>query len=350
MKAVTIVPLMLLATISAVMVFSVVSNHGQAVPQDIIAKYQVWQAKFGKLYATPSESHYRLKVFADSCALVDSDNDSYNRNLALLNEPPVTAPMFEINQFSDLTEAEFIAQYTGAKLPDTLEVLPEAPEALETNLASAPVNLGQTAYQYRVRDQGSCGSCWAFSTIAQVEKLYFDYNRSQIDFSQRELVDCDSSNFGCSGGWPQNALKYIISNGINTSSAYPYHQGTNQYCQRKAGSTRFTGIASKAYNYARGYAAQTLGKGAVLGLLVYASKGFSSVSSSSDTYNPRAAGECGLGMNHAIVATRGTGDYHTIQNSWNTRWGQGGSKNIKPCSDTEFYGTPSQLVHAYAAY
>lgn len=351
MKAVTIVPILLLATLSAVAVFSIVSNHGQAIPQDIITKYQIWQSKFGKLYATPSENLYRLRVFADSCAQIDSDNDSYNRNLAAANQPPLSGPMFSINQFSDLSEAEFSARFTGL-IPST-----ESLEAPKVKVAPSAPSLSQTPYQYRVRNQGSCGSCWAFTAIAQVEKLYFDTKRVQLDFSQRDLVDCDDQSNGCDGGSPVNGLRYIKNNGIALASAYPYNQNsykTSIYCPRARNEvprTRFGAeLAAKVYAFSSGYTNSILQKGAVVGLGVYATKKFASVSSNDDAFSPAYAGECGFGANHVVAAANLAGGYINIQNSWSTQWGRNGFKKMIPCSENEFYGRPSEMFSAVAAY
>lgn len=73
--------------------------------------------------------------------------------------------------------------------------------------------------------QGQCGSCWAFSTTGVLEGQLFKKTGKLIHLSEQNLVDCAKHGgaFGCSGGWPLNAFKYIKKNGgIEASSTYPY--------------------------------------------------------------------------------------------------------------------------------
>jgi len=74
-----------------------------------------------------------------------------------------------------------------------------------------------------IKDQGQCGSCWAFSTVANVEGVGAIAGKLQL-LSEQQLVDCDSSDGGCQGGLPSNAFQYMIDNGmgLESESAYPY--------------------------------------------------------------------------------------------------------------------------------
>lgn len=81
-----------------------------------------------------------------------------------------------------------------------------------------------------VKNQLYCGSCYAFAAIAVVE--YHSRRSGSIQvFSEQDLVDCDSTNFGCNGGWPFAALKYIRDNGIASGSTYVYI-GESEMCRR----------------------------------------------------------------------------------------------------------------------
>jgi C1A family cysteine protease len=68
----------------------------------------------------------------------------------------------------------------------------------------------------RVKNQGQCGSCWAFSATGVMESWSLVHKKVKVDLSEQQLVDCSKSlgNQGCNGGWPSRALQYVESHGI----------------------------------------------------------------------------------------------------------------------------------------
>ena len=82
-----------------------------------------------------------------------------------------------------------------------------------------------------VKDQGSCGSCWAFSSTGSLEGAHFVASGELLSFSEQQLVDCATrryGNLGCNGGLQDNAYKYFEKTGDSAmlESAYPYTSGT----------------------------------------------------------------------------------------------------------------------------
>ena len=71
-----------------------------------------------------------------------------------------------------------------------------------------------------VKNQGKCGSCWAFTAIAATESIFLIKNKVTYDLSEQQLVDCSGSyrNLGCDGGLSSNAMKYIQEIGISSEA------------------------------------------------------------------------------------------------------------------------------------
>ena len=89
--------------------------------------------------------------------------------------------------------------------------------ALPLRLSSGDGGLGSpSSLDYRdqgivspVKDQGSCGSCWAFSTTAQYESLIARNNGSIFDLAEQYVLQCTSGS-SCNGGIPIDAIDVMV--------------------------------------------------------------------------------------------------------------------------------------------
>ena len=243
-----------------------------------------------------------------------------------------------ITKFSDLTKQEFSRIYLNLNY-DAMAIANFEPTTVKIS------NAAPTSYDWRnygrvaaVKDQGSCGSCWAFSTVANLEGLYAEKKGTIKTFSEQMLVDCDTSDSGCNGGLMEYAFTWLKKNGgIMTDTDYPY-KGTKGTCRsdktkyvdmtitgyKKLGSSYSTWSAVdedevKEFLYETGPLAIALNADP---LQTYSS-GILDVTS---TKCPTS------GINHAVTLVGyGTGspNYWIVKNSWGKNWGESGYFRIR---------------------
>jgi len=170
-----------------------------------------WKQRYGKTYGTDNDEKYRQTVYYSNWKKVVANNantDDFE---------------MELNEFADLKSEEFAAIYLGTKVDKTNStengsaVIMEYPKELDWSDDKTVVT--------PVKNQGQCGSCWAFSTTGSVEGAYGIKNKKLVSLSEQQLVDCAGGkygNMGCNGGLMDNAFQYIMAKGIESESEYPY--------------------------------------------------------------------------------------------------------------------------------
>ena len=153
-----------------------------------------------------------------------------------------------INQFSDITVSEFINTYLGEKNSPMVREFKEEP----VNLGFAgDVDWREKNIITPVKNQGACGSCWAFAATAVHESYHIQHRNhsTNIALSEQQLVDCSNispyGNEGCGGGYAVRGLEYIKDFGQTVNSSYPY-AAVNQNCRVASGNYRIFGVAEIA--------------------------------------------------------------------------------------------------------
>ena len=158
----------------------------------------------------------RFTAFMGNLALIEERNKAEGPNGATHGW----------TKFIDLTPAEFKERYlksTSGPKKDIEQV------SLPTLGAGEGASKDWTGvYTTPVKDQGQCGSCWAFSTTGSVEGAYKIATGKLLSLSEEDLVECDTDegDQGCQGGLMDNAFKFIEKHGLAAEAAYPYISGT----------------------------------------------------------------------------------------------------------------------------
>jgi len=264
-----------------------------------------WMNTFSKTY-NHEEFFHRYNTFKSWVDFVEAHNAANHTWQAGLN------------QFSDLTPAEFQAQYlTGLDVaPSDLVVLPES---LEVAAPANDIDWRDKGAVTPVKNQGQCGSCWAFSAIGIVEGWSFNKEGTLHDLSEQQLVDCAGSygNQGCNGGWHDKAVDYLADGGSCLQTDYPY-TARGGACKKTCTPVVKPNKSVKGTTEAALTAALNNGP---VGVAVDASGGFQSY------HTGIFSGPCGTNLNHAILAVGSNSTpskYWIVKNSWGTTWGNKG--------------------------
>jgi C1A family cysteine protease len=185
--------------------------------QQMFAKFQ---QKFRVSFQT-DEVDMRYIIFKNNVAMAYALNEEQGIKCADLFEDKTC--VFGITKFAALSEEEFKQYHFGYRPSPNIRAV-DIPVINASTFAapSALVDWRQKGAVTPVKDQGSCGSCWAFSATEEIESALFMSTGKLIELSTQQIVACDTTDQGCNGGDPTTAYKYVEkAGGLDTAKDYP---------------------------------------------------------------------------------------------------------------------------------
>jgi len=294
--------------------FALAFEPGHQQESYIFAKFQTFLKDFNKKYTTIEEYNERFLIFKKN--YLETQQFALN---------PTTTHSVGITKFFDLTIEEFRSQYLGLRV-NVQSTIKHKYTKYPKSVSTAP-----DAWDWRdhgavspVKDQGGCGSCWAFSAIGNLEGLYARKTQQIMTFSEQELVDCDTYDYGCGGGWMENAFKWIEENGGEENDTdYPYSSGTNKNsCQFDKSKAQIT---LKSHSMVSSDEEEIKEQLYTVGPLSVALNASSSLMGYTGGIINLDASSCDPArLDHGVTlvgyGTEDGQDFWILKNSWNTNW------------------------------
>jgi len=256
----------------------------------------------------------------------------FNENLRVIEETNAMNLSYTlgVNEYSDLTWQEFSSQFLMA---------PQHCSATEGNYrvqgvgaqADPSIDWRTKGVVTPVKNQGSCGSCWAFGTTGAVESHWALSSGALMSLSEQQLVDCAGAfgNMGCNGGLPSQAFEYIkYVGGIEKGDDYRY-TGRDGSCKFQVG--RVAAKVTGEVNITEGAETDLFDAVTNAGPVAIAFQVVSDFQSyRSGVYDSTRCKKGPLDVNHAVLVVGYNTDassgkpYWIVKNSWGTSFGIGG--------------------------
>jgi len=280
------------------------------------ADWEEFKATYGKVYnGDDHEAEHKVV---------------YEANMQWATENSNEVTQFGENQFADLTQVQYrVAAGLGYK-PSALKQLPHlgVHEWDGEELASS-VDWTTKGAVTNPKNQGQCGSCWAFSTTGGLEGAWQIASGRLRSMSEQQVMDCSRKKDGCRGGSMESAFKFAEGVNVATESSYPY-KARGGHCK-----TSFSTAIPRGG--VTGY--KTVGK-STKSLQSALQNGPVSVAIEADqsAFQMYSGGilsrGCGTNLDHAVLAVGYGRGFFKVKNSWGSSWGEHGYLRISDSGNT----------------
>lgn len=309
-------------------------------PSVDLSEWQNYKLQHGKSYENANIESMRRTIYAYNKQKIQEFHAS--------QEEEAQSFSLKLNQLADSSQVEMMA-INGFKLPrevearrDALQNSPEADQFVQSILnddsIDVPDSLDWRTVPGRVsevKNQGQCGSCWAFASTGALEgqekprSNSTETNADLVELSEQNLVDCVKDDYGCNGGFMKDAFDFVkAEGGIDDEKSYPYEAITRK-CRFKKDKVAFsdkgaailpTGDEQKLK--------EVVAKFGPVAVAIDASSLWFQFYHKGVYYNKRCHNKENELDHGVLVVGYGTdpkkGDYWLVKNSWGPHWGDKG--------------------------
>lgn len=290
--------------------------------------FDEYRSKFAREYVSQDEQDTKYENFKAFLAKIDERNEAESKSGG--------SATHGVTIFSDLTETEFKENFLGYKQQSADN------KTLKQKIAVPAYTGEKTTVDWSevlttaVKDQGYCGSCWAFSATEQLESdsIRTGLLTTSDTLSPQQIVSCDETDLGCDGGDTETAYEYINKvGGMETDTEYPYtsYWGTTGTCSATASDylvTVTTYYTVEGESDMKSYVLSTGPLSVCLSATTWSSYTGGVVSTC-----PTAVDHCvqavGIGKEESSFAGGSSETYWIVRNSWGTYWGDAGYIYLK---------------------
>ncbi|WOL04427.1 vignain [Canna indica] len=318
--------LLLLSSLAALLVLASNSAMVAGIPfdeRDLASEESLWNLyerwRSHHPHAASRDTHEKQKRF-----------DAFKENVKFIHEvnQKDAAYKLRLNKFGDMTNQEFRSLFAGSNVRHRRSRRGTAGSFMYESVRGLPASVDwrEKGAVTAVKNQGQCGSCWAFSTVVAVEGINQIKTEKLISLSEQELIDCDNGdNEGCTGGLMVNAFEYIKEKGgLTTEDEYPYvgKEGTCNLSKKNSPAVGIDGHERVPTND-ESVLMKAVANQPVSVAIEAGGTAFQFYSEGVFT------GPCSTELNHGVAivgygATEDGTQYWIVKNSWGADWGDGG--------------------------